>query len=240
MGTPVRDPDLGGVAAAARDLALATGADADLCGPFVRVLGVSGAAVSTLGDPFNSETVCASGSRAARLDEIQIDLGEGPCWQALRTRRPVLEPDLERSATTAWPAAMSALRETSTGSVFAFPLVVAGIDVGAVDLYSWTPMTLSDQQVADAGLLSRVLARQVLHRALVAAEGKDAETGVSSGVHSRREVHQATGMVLAQLHVTPSDALLVLRGHAFSTGRSVLDVAADVVARTIDFSTVTD
>lgn len=232
--------DLDGVAAAARDLALATGPDADLCELLVRVLGVSGVAVSTLGDPFGSETVCASDARAARLDEIQIDLGEGPCWQALSSRSPVLEPDLGRSGTTAWPAALSALRETSTGAVFAFPLVVVGIDVGAVDLYSWNPMTLSDQQLADAAILSRVLARQVLHRALVAAEGVSDETGMSSGVYSRREVHQATGMVLAQLQITASDALLVLRGHAFATGRPVLDVAADVVGRTLDFSTVTD
>lgn len=225
------------VAAAARALAVAGDSGGDLCRPFLDVLHLPGAAVSTLGDPFGSETVCASDDRAARLDEIQIDLGEGPCWQSLVLGEPVLEPDLEHSANTAWPHAMRAMRETGLGAVFAFPLVVAGIDVGAIDLYSPTPTALSDEQIRDTTMLSMVLARQVLHRAVQAAAHQSEEGGGESA-WSRREVHQATGMVLAQMRLTPTDALLVLRGHAFASGRTVLEVAADVIDRRLDFSTV--
>lgn len=214
----------------------ATGAGSDLCGPLVAALGVSGAAVSTLGDPLGSETVCASDERAARLDEIQLDLGEGPCWDAMTTRLPVLEPDVQGSGSTAWPLARHAMRATGLGAVFAFPLVVAGLRLGAVDLYSRTARDISDREVADATTLSRIVARQVLRRALLAAEGSQEETGTWDGRYSRREVHQATGMVVAQMGIPPADALLVLRGHAFATGRSLRDVAEDVVARTLDFS----
>nr|WP_228494928.1 GAF and ANTAR domain-containing protein [Clavibacter sp. VKM Ac-2873] len=214
----------------------ATGAGSDLCGPLVSALGVSGAAVSTLGDPIGSETVCASDDRAARLDEIQLDLGEGPCWEALTTRRPVLEPDVQGSDAATWPLARHAMRETGLGAVFAFPLVVAGLRLGAVDLYSRTARDISDREVADATALSRIVARQVLRRALLAAEGPQEETGTWDGRYSRREVHQATGMVVAQMGIRPADALLVLRGHAFATGRSLRDVAEDVVDRTLDFS----
>lgn len=31
---------------------------------------------------------------AARIDEVQFDLGEGPCWNAVATGRPVLLPYL--------------------------------------------------------------------------------------------------------------------------------------------------
>jgi hypothetical protein len=34
-------------------------------------------------------------------------------------------------------------------------------------------------------------------------------------------------MILAQLHVSPADALLVLRGHAFASGRTVLEGELD-------------
>ena len=224
-----------GVAAAAAALVRAGDSDGDLCAPFLDVLRVTGAAVSTLGDPFGSETVSASDDAAARLDEIQIDLGEGPCWEALRRRRPVLEPDLRHSPATAWPVALPALQETGLGAVFAFPLVVAGIDVGAVDLYSEVPTNLTDRDVRDATMLSMVLARQVLSRAIVAADEGSEDAGGGGG-WSRREVHQATGMILAQLRVSPADALLVLRGHAFASGRTVLEVAASVVDRSLDFS----
>jgi AmiR/NasT family two-component response regulator len=84
--------------------------------------------------------------------------------------------------------------------------------------------------------LSMVLARQVLHRAVVTAEHQSEDAGRQEGTYSRREVHQATGMILAQMRVTPADALLVLRGHAFASGRTVLEVAADVIDRRLDFS----
>jgi hypothetical protein len=214
----------------------ATSQDADLCRPFVRVIEVSGAAVSTLGRTLGSETVCASDARAARLDEIQLDLGEGPCWEALATRQPVLEPDVQHTTNETWPLARQAMHEAGLGAVFAFPLVVAGIDVGAIDLYSHTPQHLSRHQISDATALSRVLARQVLRRALAAAATPQEGDDGWNGRYSRREVHQATGMIIAQMKISPADALLVLRGHAFASGRPVRDIAADVIARELDFS----
>jgi hypothetical protein len=43
-------------------------------------------------------------------------------------------------------------------------------------------------------------------------------------------------MVIAQARVAPDDALMLIRARAFATGRSVRDIAADVVARRIDWS----
>jgi hypothetical protein len=209
----------------------------DLCRPFLRVLPVAGAAVSTLGDPFGSSTVCASDARAARLDEIQIDLGEGPCWDALATRAPVLEHDLQSSSNERWPIASSALRETGLEAVFAFPLAYGRLGIGAVDLYADEVTTLSADDIEDASALAGVTARHVLHRAIRSIEDDSAaafEEKVDS--YSRREVHQASGMVSAQLDITVDDALLVLRGHAFATSKSLREVAADVVGRRLDFS----
>jgi GAF domain-containing protein len=229
-------PSRGAVAEAAQALEHATAVGSDLCGPLVAAFGVSGAAVSTLGDPLGSETVCASDDHAGRLDEIQLDLGEGPCWEAVTTRRPVLEPDMQGSADTSWPLARRAMHESGAGAVFAFPLVFAGLSLGAVDLYSRTARDISDREVTDATTLSRIVARQILRRALLAADASQEENGEWVGRYSRREVHQATGMVVAQMGIPPADALLVLRGHAFATGRPLRDVAEDVVGRTLDFT----
>ena len=48
---------------------------------------------------------------------------------------------------------------------------------------------------------------------------------------SRAEVSQATGMLVAQLEVEPAEALVRLRAHAYSTGRSATDVARDILDR---------
>jgi hypothetical protein len=38
------------------------------------------------------------------------------------------------------------------------------------------------------------------------------------------------------MDISSADATLLLKAHAFSTGRSVREVASDIVARRIDFS----
>jgi hypothetical protein len=43
-------------------------------------------------------------------------------------------------------------------------------------------------------------------------------------------------MVLVQTGSTADEALLLLRGHAFASGRSLQDTAMDVVNRRLDFT----
>jgi hypothetical protein len=203
--------------------------------PFLAALPVSGAAVSTLAPPFGSETVGASDAVAARIDELQFDLGEGPCWDALSSRRPVLSADLS-GAGSRWPLFREALDPSPAGALFAFPLMLGSLDIGAVDLYRKAPGALTDGEVARATVLAGICARQVL-RGWVTDLAESGDEGTEAvGGFSRREVHQATGMVLAQLGVTASDALLIMRGYAFARGRTVREVAADIVARRIDFA----
>jgi hypothetical protein len=45
------------------------------------------------------------------------------------------------------------------------------------------------------------------------------------------EVHQATGMASVQLDVSMDEAFVRLRAHAFADGRSLREVARDVVSR---------
>ena len=52
----------------------------------------------------------------------------------------------------------------------------------------------------------------------------------------RAEVHQATGMILAQLGIPAQDAFVRLRAYAFAHRRPLGDVARDVVARRLVFA----
>ena len=132
-------PDRAAFGAAVAELSTAHEQRTSLCRPFMRALPISGAAISTLGGPFGTETVCASDTRTARIDELQFDLGEGPCWDALRMRRPVLTNDVKGSAHPAWPVFVEALGDVKVGALYAFPLAIGSLDIGAVDLYSGKP-----------------------------------------------------------------------------------------------------
>jgi hypothetical protein len=52
---------------------------------------------------------------------------------------------------------------------------------------------------------------------------------------SRSTIHQATGMVMAQLHVPADDALALLKARAFAGGESLAATSAAVVRRDVDF-----
>lgn len=221
--------------AAVHELSSAFVARGSYCAPFLSLIPVTGAAISTIGTLVAPETVCASDAAAARLDELQFDLGEGPCWEAFATGRPVLERDIRDGARGAWPAFVEAVRDLPVRGVYAFPLTIGSLSVGVIDLYSSRPADLKDSHQRDAEALASIAARQIL-RELVMRSGDESEDDPGSEF-SRRTIHQATGMVLAQLNVTADDAVLILQAHAYASGRSLRDIADDVLARRLDFAT---
>jgi len=201
-------------------------------GTFVTFLPISGAAVSTLGEVLGSETISATDAHAARLDEVQFDLGEGPCWDALDAAGPIAEPSLRVTGAERWPAFAAAIRDEPVSSIFAFPLIVGPLRLGAVDLYSRTPVTLDSAETQRASTLAAVVARRVLRDALSAS---DSPTDADANPRTRRLIHQATGIVLAQLDLRPDDALLIIQGHAFATNRSMMEVATEIVEGRLAF-----
>lgn len=224
---------------ARRELSVAHERNTSLCTPFLSVLPVDGAALSVLSGALGQSTICSSDTIATRLDEMQFDLGEGPCWQALSTHSPVLAPNMRDSPHEQWPVFAEAVRNDSGSDqvrgMFAFPLVVGTLDLGAVDLYTRDGRTLSRSQVTEASALADVAAWQVL-RKILGEEDADTLADTATLRTSRREVHQATGMVLAQLNISADEAALLIRAHAFASGRSVREIATDIVERRLDFS----
>ena len=228
---PTTPDDQPGDAFAIAAAALTAGDD-DLCSPLRAAVSMPGAVVSTLGSPMGSETVCASTKLGARIDEIQIDLGEGPSWEALRTRLPVTASDLQVDGGALWPGTWAALRELDVGALFAFPLFVSTLGIGSIALYSLTARELSDADIERMSRLAAIVSGTLLRRALSRLDRPNDDG--EDEPYSRREVHQATGMVAARNRIGVDDALLILRGHAYAGGRSVRDVAADVIARRLD------
>jgi hypothetical protein len=202
-----------------------------LCAGFVHSLPVQHVAISSLGAPFEVETICASDAIAAELDETQLDSGVGPCWRARATAAPVLLSDLWRDAGAAWPMFLTTATRHGISSVYAFPMVVGLVEVGVVNLYATRAHALSVEQVDEAAVLANSAGQRILRSAL-----DSLDDDISANASPRRFVHQATGMVVAQLRVAPDDALLIIRAHAFASGRPVREVAEAIISRDIDFS----
>jgi GAF domain/ANTAR domain len=213
--------------------------EARLCSALVDALSLSGGSITVFGHNGIQSTICASDTVAARCDALQFELGVGPRWEALTTGAPVLCPDLSDTPHPVWPMFSVAAMQLGVAAVFAFPVKIGAATVGVVDLYSSTPRRLDAHQVSLAESTASRMAAAVVHTATASANDPNSvEHPMAPAL--RREVHQATGMIQAQLDTTATDAFTRLRAHAFASGRPVEVIAREVVERHLDFSTITD
>jgi GAF domain-containing protein/ANTAR domain-containing protein len=233
----VRVVELGAVSRALLGIACDVGGDRVLaeqvCRAYVGGLDVDGAAVSLLTASTSSQTLCATDATAELLEELQFSLGEGVCLEAAVTGRPVLIADLHHTAEVSrWPMFAAAVAEQSdVGALFALPVQWGTINLGVLCLYRKTPGSLSDAQLRDAMSATDMAALMFLGARTDPGDG----AWLDHSVHGRAEIHQATGMVLAQLEVSATDALARMRAYAFVEQRLLSDVAHDVVSRRLRF-----
>ncbi len=172
------------------------------------------------------QTVAANGL-GERAELLQADLGEGPRYRAYQHGTPVLVADLAGDPT--WLAFGPAALASGIAATFAFPLHRGTVRVGALTLYQDRAADLSDEQYADALVIARLALDLFLSLQAGGAED-DLDRLLADQVGDSAEIHQASGMVSVQLGISVQAALAVLRASAYAAGRSLHDVAADVVA----------
>ena len=205
-----------------------------LCEVCVDLTGMSGAGLMLMTGEISHGSVCTTDRVSATIEELQYALGEGPCFDAYNSDRPVLEPDLADPGTVRWPAFSGPAIAAGARAVFAFPLHVGVVRLGALDLYRDRPGSMSGDQHADALVAADVATHAVLELQSNAPPGRLAAE-LAAGSDFRYVVHQASGMVAVQLGVNVGQALIRLRAHAFGNERPLVDVARDVVDRLLRF-----
>ncbi|MFI6659117.1 GAF and ANTAR domain-containing protein [Streptomyces sp. NPDC050523] len=217
-----------------------------LCRACVALLPVSDASVSISGGAIVQATWCAGDPTAARLAEAQYTLGDGPCRSAVRQATTVLAADLTTAPDSGRrPVFAHEAITLGVRAVFSLPLGVGAAAVGTLDLYRHTPGGLSARDLRIA-LWTRdavTFALMELHAGSRAAE-RAGEEGVASWLEASEaghgEVYQAVGMVMVQLDLDPEQALDRMRARAFTQGRTVTEVARDVLARRLRFASERD
>ena len=213
----------------ADDAPAAVGRLQRLCRTATRSLAASGVGVSVLSDVGAQITAAASEPRFDRVEELQFTVGEGPCLDAFGSRGPVMSPDLEQDSVIRWPGYGPAARAEGVRAVFAFPMQVGAVRLGAVDVYRDEVGDLTREIVLRALIFADIALRTLIDAQL--HDGEVSGPTLDETLDERFEVYQAQGMVMIQLGVSASEAMARLRAHAFSQDRRLIDVADDIVAR---------
>jgi hypothetical protein len=198
-----------------------------VCKTAVEAMSANGAGLTLLTRTHRGP-ICSHGEFAALGEELQFSLGEGPCGDAHAGGELIEVTDLSSGQGERWPMFSAAMTEAGVTSLASFPLRIGGARFGALTLYRSSFGELSFEQVADGYVVA-----QIASHLIVAGQAQIGEDSVipeiEAGFVRMEPVHQATGMVMAQLGIEAEDALARLRGAAFGSGRTLLDMAMHIV-----------
>lgn len=190
-----------------------------------RVTGLDGAGVSLMATDGTREPLYATDDVATEIERLQLTLGEGPCVDSSGGGSPILVPDLRDASDSVparWPVFRGEATRLGVRAIFAFPIRIGAIELGAVDLYRRSPGALSGRELSSA--LS-----SVDEVGLAVLEAPDQYAHPSRPPMTNMVVHQAAGMVMGQLDSSIEEAMVRLRATAFAEDRTVVELAADVV-----------
>lgn len=200
-----------------------------LCLACVRLAGADGGAITLAYTRTERVTLCVTDETAARLEDLQDVLGQGPGPDAYRTGRTVAT-SLDSPAAGRWPMFVQAAQAAVGQAVmYSFPIQPDGGVLGVLTLYQAAPRPLR-YEIAEVQFLADALGVALLRDPASRAE---ASIGPWS---SRALVHQATGMIIAQLGIGPDDALALLRAHAYAHATTLEAIAGQLISRDLDFT----
>jgi hypothetical protein len=205
-----------------------------LCASAARLLGCDGAAITVAYTRPERVTVATTDETALILEEAQDVTGQGPGVDAFTTGAySRLELPEDGRPDPRWPLLhLESVPDLAPVVVHAIPLTRADRVIGVLTLYRRGTDTDLDDSAAT--VVSKAVA------AALVADGPDERSAIEGPWAERAEVHQATGMVVAQLGIPEEDALALLRAHAYSHEQSVGSTARDVITKRLRFSASPD
>lgn len=212
----------------ASDLESATSNDQalrTLTGLCLRVVPGAEAAGITCVSSDGYESVAATSDLAERVDQIQFEVGSGPCIDAAVEETVYRTDDLRSDPR--WPEfGRRAAEETGVLSMLSFRLFFEDDDdlAAALNVYA-KKVAAFDDNGQMAGLAASTYGAEV-----VTSRRRKAEIfHLRRALESNREIGAAVGVLMAQHRVTREQAFDLLRMASQNSHRKLVDIARDVV-----------
>jgi diguanylate cyclase (GGDEF)-like protein len=127
----------------------------------VEIMPVTAAGVTLISPGLDPRYVAASNDGALRFEQLQTEMGEGPCLEAYRSGKAISVPDL--SGEDRFPQFSPPALAAGLAAVFTFPLRHDELLLGALDLYRDTAGPLSADSLRTAQTLADVAAAYLIN-----------------------------------------------------------------------------
>jgi GAF domain-containing protein len=187
---------------------------------------VDGSALMLVDNDQVLRNLAVSHLRAAVLEELQAEHGEGPCVDAYDEKQTVWTADLDREER--WPGFSPAAAGRGLAAVLASPIPYSNEAVGVMAVFASAahPWTEAEREaiVAFTDLAAMLIlnAMEARERGLIAVQ-------LQGALDSRVVIEQAKGVLVGRHGLSPRQAFERLRGLARDRRQPLSEVAAEVV-----------
>ena len=172
--------------------------------------------------------MAASNDAGRDLEMAQLQLGEGPCLDCVRTKEPVVNTDLAL-AVDSWPRFAPTAIAAGFHSVHAFPMRLRDQAIGALNLFGVGQIEFEPGEARIVQSLADVATIGILQeRSIARAEALTEQ--LQGALNSRIVIEQAKGALARTEGITVDEAFERLRERARSSRQRLVDVAATVLA----------
>ncbi|GAB2840398.1 GAF and ANTAR domain-containing protein [Actinoallomurus bryophytorum] len=154
-------------------------------------------------------------------DQLQEEVGEGPCFDATRDRREVLRIADMSDQAERWPLFTPRARELGIGSMIGFMLFTSEQNLGSLNMYSRSPGALTERSEQVGWLLAS-------HAAVAFASARSGED-LHASIASRTDIGQATGIVMERHKVAEDQAFAMLSKASQDNNIKLRELARHVI-----------
>ncbi len=191
------------------------------------LFGVDGTALMLVDRDQVLRNLAVSDPRAALLEELQAEHGEGPCIDAFDDKQPSAADDLGRE--DRWPAFSPEAARRGLLAVLASPIPYSEQAVGVVAVFAGQPHPWTEAEREAIVAFTELVAMLVLN-AMEASERGRLAAELQVALDSRVVIEQAKGVLVGRHGLTTRQAFERLRRQARDQRRPLTEVARSVVS----------
>jgi GAF domain-containing protein len=168
-----------------------------------------------------------SDERMRLVELFELQLEEGPCFEAYRRREPIL-CDTADEAEARWPRFAPRALDAGFVAVSALPMRLRDELIGALNLFSDRRGALDQDDVRLAQAMADVATIGILQERAI-HEARDLSSQLQVALDSRVVIEQAKGVLAEHHRFTVDEAFTMLRGYARDHNALLSRIAAQVV-----------
>ncbi|WP_171027567.1 GAF and ANTAR domain-containing protein [Pseudarthrobacter sp. NamE2] len=186
----------------------------------------AGAGASIINSRGRRETAGATDPVVLRADKLQYELGQGPCLSAWAEQRAIIIQDTRQE--TRWPKWTAAVADLPLRSVLSAPLTTEGRRIGALKVYSPSPLVFDDHSVF-------MIERLASPAAVILGHARDREatqrlsSQLAEALSNRDMISKAQGILIERMKISSPEALTMMLSTSREEDKPLQEVAREIV-----------